>query len=87
MTGLGLRIDLTETGPPRPLPPGLDQAAYRIVQEALTNTVKHADASRATVALEWEPAAIVLRVADDGSGHGRHGEVPASAAPRAAATA
>ena len=74
VTGLGLRIDLTETGPPRPLPPGLDQAAYRIVQEALTNTVKHAGASRATVALEWEPAAIVLRVADDGAGHGRHGE-------------
>lgn len=60
VTGLGLRIDFTETGPPRPLPPGLDQAAYRIVQEALTNTVKHAGASRATVALEWEPAAIDL---------------------------
>lgn len=71
---LGLRVELTETGSRQPLPSGLDQAAYRIVQEALTNTVKHAGASRATVALEWESAAVVLRVTDDG--HGANGGRP-----------
>ncbi len=55
---------------------GLDQAAYRIIQESLTNTVKHAHASRATVALNWETTAIVLRVTDDGRspGHGANGD-------------
>lgn len=76
----GLRVDLIQSGQQQALPSGLDQAAYRIVQEALTNTIKHASASSATVVLEWEPAAVVLCVTDDGRGvngvaRGGHGLV------------
>jgi signal transduction histidine kinase len=64
----GIAVEVEQTGAQRPLAPGLDQAAYRIVQEALTNTVKHAHASRAVVAIAWEPSAVVLSVTDDGVG-------------------
>ena len=62
----GLHIDLTVTGHPRPLPPGLETAAYRIVQEALTNVVKHADASTAHVTVAYGPDELTLTVIDDG---------------------
>jgi signal transduction histidine kinase len=57
---------LVVTGDRRPIPPGLDQAGYRIVQEALTNAVKHAESARVTVAVRWESDAVVLEVDDDG---------------------
>ncbi|MBW8799043.1 MAG: sensor histidine kinase [Streptomyces sp.] len=63
----GLRIDLTVTGQARPLPPGLEAAAYRIVQEALTNVVKHADASTAHVTVAYGPDELTLTVINDGS--------------------
>ncbi|MFF2432044.1 sensor histidine kinase [Streptomyces mirabilis] len=63
----GLRIDLAVTGYARPLPPGLEAAAYRIVQEALTNVVKHADASTAQVTVAYGPGELTLTVIDDGS--------------------
>ncbi|MFD8724677.1 sensor histidine kinase [Streptomyces sp. NPDC059629] len=63
----GLRIDLAVTGHVRPLPPGLEAAAYRIVQEALTNVVKHADASNAHVTVAYGPCVLTLTVTDDGS--------------------
>ncbi|MER5795180.1 sensor histidine kinase [Streptomyces sp. NPDC001980] len=63
----GLRIDLAVTGHVRPLPPGLEAAAYRIVQEALTNVVKHADASNAHVTVAYGPCEVTLTVTDDGS--------------------
>ncbi|MFD7490069.1 sensor histidine kinase [Streptomyces mirabilis] len=63
----GLRIDLAVTGHVRPLPPGLEAAAYRIVQEALTNVVKHADASNAHVTVAYGPCELTLTVTDDGS--------------------
>ena len=56
------RID----GAPADLPAGLDLAAYRIVQEALTNTLKHARAQAAEVNLRYRPAGLVLEVTDDG---------------------
>ena len=65
---LGLEVSLTTVGEPRDLPPGLDLAAYRIVQEALTNVRRHAHASRAEVRLEYDADEIRLQVTDDGQG-------------------
>ncbi len=56
------------TGPPRPLPPGLELAAYRVVQEALTNTVKHASGATAAVTVEYGPERLRVEVTDTG-GH------------------
>ncbi|WP_420823208.1 MULTISPECIES: sensor histidine kinase [Streptomyces] len=64
----GLPVDLTVTGPPRPLPPGLELAAYRVVQEALTNTVKHASGATAAVTVEYGPQRLRVEVTDTG-GH------------------
>ncbi|MFE4664765.1 sensor histidine kinase [Streptomyces sp. NPDC056716] len=64
----GLRVEMRTSGEPRPLPPDTDVAAFRVVQEALTNTVKHAYASSATVALDWTEDALTLTVTDDGRG-------------------
>ncbi|MEU2774950.1 sensor histidine kinase [Streptomyces sp. NPDC007162] len=63
----GLRIDLAVTGHTRPLPVGVEAAAYRIVQEALTNVVKHADASTAHVTVAYGPGELTLTVIDDGA--------------------
>ncbi|NJO07313.1 MAG: sensor histidine kinase [Chloroflexaceae bacterium] len=63
----GLRIDFSITGDER-VAHGLEQALYRIVQEALNNIVKHAQASRAFVALDCQPHLVQLRVADNGQG-------------------
>ena len=65
---LGLQVEFRESGRPRALPPGMDQAAYRIIQEALTNAIKHAGAACVTVALTWEPDAVGLAITDDGRG-------------------
>ncbi|MGV9879261.1 sensor histidine kinase [Streptomyces sp. NPDC003006] len=64
----GLPVGLTVTGPPRPLPPGLELAAYRVVQEALTNTVKHASGATAAVSVEYGPERLRVEVTDTG-GH------------------
>ncbi|MBG0826589.1 sensor histidine kinase [Planomonospora sp. ID67723] len=60
---------LTISGTPRPLPPDVEAAAYRVVQEALTNVVKHARASKVSVGLDWREDALVIDVVDDGRGH------------------
>ena len=62
----GLDVTLRVEGEPRPLPSGLDLAAYRVVQEGLTNTVKHAGPTRCEVAVRWGAEALELRVADAG---------------------
>ncbi|WP_241176180.1 sensor histidine kinase, partial [Modestobacter sp. KNN46-3] len=65
----GLAVDLVVEGDPRPLPAGAQLAAYRIVQESLTNVLKHAGpAGRAWVRLHWRPDALELAVLDDGRG-------------------
>jgi signal transduction histidine kinase len=64
----GLDVELRTDGDPGPLPPGLDLTAYRLVQEALTNTLKHAQASRAVITVGYRPDVLVLSVCDDGRG-------------------
>ena len=64
----GLDVQLEEEGKPFPLPPGLDVSAFRIVQEALTNCLRHADARRAVVRIEYGPQELRLSVSDDGVG-------------------
>ena len=67
-TKAGLHVEVSTTGTPTPLPAGLDLTAYRVVQEALTNTLKHASARTASVALGYTPGELRLTVEDDGSG-------------------
>jgi signal transduction histidine kinase len=62
----GLRVLVRREGPAVPLPAGVDLSAYRIVQEALTNTVRHARATRAEVTVRYGPDAVELDVRDDG---------------------
>jgi signal transduction histidine kinase len=64
----GLRVELRVSGEPVTLPPGVDLTAYRIVQEALTNTLKHAGDAQARVTVAYEPNELVLSIEDDGEG-------------------
>ena len=64
----GLTVTLRTSGDDRPLPPGVDVSVYRIVQEALTNTLRHAQATRATVDIRYLPGSVEIEVVDDGSG-------------------
>ena len=91
--GAGLPVDFEVVGTPGPLAPGVDLTAYRIVQEALTNTIRHAHADRAAVTLSYEPGYITVSVADSGrvrragaaaDGRGRGGRPRNGQAPRRA---
>jgi signal transduction histidine kinase len=64
----GLHVRLTVEGAPRPLPAGLDLSAFRIVQEALTNVLKHAGPTTATVGIRYERTSLRLTISDNGSG-------------------
>jgi signal transduction histidine kinase len=66
----GLPVAVRVHGEPAPLPPGIDLSAYRIVQEALTNTLKHAGSSHAEVEIRYEADAVEIEVTDDGRGPG-----------------
>jgi signal transduction histidine kinase len=66
--GAGLSVEVRVVGEPVALPPGIDLTAYRIVQEALTNTLKHAGSARASVTVSYEPNELVLSIEDDGEG-------------------
>jgi signal transduction histidine kinase len=66
----GLDVALVLDGEPAALPAGVDLSAYRIVQEALTNVIKHARALRTEVRLRYLPEALELTVTDDGPGGG-----------------
>jgi signal transduction histidine kinase len=77
--GAGLPVRLTVAGRPRPLTAAMDATAHRIVQESLTNVLKHAvDTSAVEVLVRWEDGALVVQVSDDGrstvaSGEPGHG--------------
>jgi signal transduction histidine kinase len=64
----GLPVTLRIEGAPRPLPQTLDLSAFRIVQEALTNTLKHAGLARAEVTVRYEDGLVTLEIADTGHG-------------------
>jgi signal transduction histidine kinase len=64
----GFTVAVSATGPVRELPAGTDAAAYRIVQEALTNSVRHSGGHTASVTVRYEPADLVIEVDDDGTG-------------------
>jgi signal transduction histidine kinase len=66
----GLPVQVAIEGEPRELPPGVDLSAYRIVQEALTNALKHAGPARARVLLRYDADELELEIADDGAGSG-----------------
>ena len=70
----GLRVDLRIEGEPLPLAPGVDISAYRIIQEALTNTLKHAMPARATVVVRYLRHELQLEVIDDGRGAAQNGD-------------
>ena len=64
----GLPVELSVEGEPRALPPGIDLSAYRIVQEALTNALKHAGPARARVTVRYGDTELDIEIADDGAG-------------------
>ena len=64
----GLPVEVEVEGEPRPLPAGVDLSAYRIVQEALTNSLKHAGRARARVRVCYGREALEVQVLDDGTG-------------------
>jgi signal transduction histidine kinase len=69
----GLDVHLTVLGEPRPLDPGIDLTIFRIVQEGLTNALKHAGPASAEVRVEFRPDRLLLDVSDDGRGRGTNG--------------
>jgi signal transduction histidine kinase len=69
VTAAGAPVTIAVEGEQRPLPPAIDEVAYRILQESLTNVLRHAGPeARATVRLSFEPAALGITVTDDGGG-------------------
>jgi signal transduction histidine kinase len=64
----GLPVKLTIEGDPTVLPPGVDLSAYRIVQEALTNALRHAGPAQARVTIRYAPTQLELEISDDGAG-------------------
>ena len=69
----GLPVEVEFEGEPTELPPGVDLSAYRIVQEALTNALKHAGPARARVVVRYGEDELELEIADDGAGSGDGG--------------
>jgi signal transduction histidine kinase len=66
--GAGVRVEVTRFGTPRDLPPSIDLSAYRVVQEALTNVVKHARTGSCQVLLGCRDDELIIEVTDDGAG-------------------
>ena len=70
--GAGLPVELAVEGRPRAVSAGVSVSAYRIVQEALTNVLKHADGAPTQVVLRWADAALELEIIDSGAPDGGH---------------
>jgi signal transduction histidine kinase len=68
LDGAGIAVEVAYDGARVELPRGVDLTAYRIVQEALTNVMKHAGPARARVVVRYEPGALGLEIVDDGRG-------------------
>ena len=64
----GLPVEVVRTGTPRELPAGADLAAYRVIQESLTNALKHAGPANARVSMDFAADRLTIEVADDGRG-------------------
>ncbi|WP_446686762.1 histidine kinase [Planobispora siamensis] len=64
----GLKVVVESSGEAGPVPADVDMAAYRLVQESLTNTLRHAGATTAWVRLRWSPESLRIEVTDDGRG-------------------
>jgi signal transduction histidine kinase len=90
----GIEVNLRVEGRPSKLPPGVDLTAYRIVQEALTNIVKHSGADEAAVTLKYEPGYVTVSVTDTGNAavavtlgrQARRPQLPGGAGARPAAS-
>jgi signal transduction histidine kinase len=65
---VGVPVDLTITGTQRTLPPGLELCAYRVIQESLTNVLKHAGPAQVTIELHYSPDVFRARISDNGRG-------------------
>ena len=66
--GAGVRVNVTRLGEHRHIPAGIDQSAFRIVQEALTNVVKHSGASSCLVSVDYERTGLSVEITDHGAG-------------------
>ncbi|MGY1772660.1 sensor histidine kinase [Blastococcus sp. SYSU D00813] len=69
----GVDVRLVEDGDPRPLPAAVEATAHRVVQEALTNVLRHAQATTVTVTVTHDPEVLTVTVTDDGRGSGAPG--------------
>ncbi len=74
VTEAGLPVDVTVEGTPVALPSSVELSAYRIIQEALTNALKHAGPAHASVKMRYAPDSLGLEITDDGQGVVREGE-------------
>ncbi len=82
MREAGLDVHLRVVGEPRPIPPGVDLVAYRIVQESLVNVLKHAGEARATVVASYDDQSLALTITDTGRGpHDGDARVPGDGEP------
>ena len=68
--GAGVRVELRRHGQVRPLPPEVELSAYRIVQESVTNVVRHSGARACRVGVEYGHAELIIEIVDDGGGGG-----------------
>jgi signal transduction histidine kinase len=71
VSAAGVPIEFLVVGNPQPLVPGVQLCLYRVVQESLTNVLKHAGKARVTVTMDYQPGVVTARIIDDGAGAGR----------------
>ena len=78
----GLDIEVAVASSRPPLPGSVDSAAYRILQESLTNVIRHAGPTRVTIALDYDTDALRVRVTDEGRGEARQIRTRGQTGPR-----